>query len=416
VKKALAVARWEYLEKIRSKIFLVGLFLTPIIMVAMGLLPGFFAAREAQVTRIIGVIDETGRFIVPLSQALQSDYVLETGVPAYLVVPLAVGSGIDVAAEVAEANRRIAEDRMAGYVVIPSTVLQDSAVIYRTSVVGDFRIPARIEQSIREVIAARRAESLGIPPEVTAGLHSGLRVSTVKVSSEGEENQSSFEKVFFSAYVFLMMLFFLIATSGQLLVRSVIAEKSNRIIEILVSSCSPTELMAGKVIGLSALGLTQVGFWILIGMIASAQFGMELIDPGDAVLMTVYFTLGYLLYAAVFIAAGSPLTTEQEAQQVTSYLMLILVVPIMLAIPAMQSPDALWLRILTYIPLLTPTMMALRIPIQTPAWWEIALTVTMLLVAIYAAMVSAGRIFRIAILSTGKTPRIKEVLRWARAG
>jgi ABC-2 type transport system permease protein len=416
MKKALAVARWEYLEKIRSKIFLIGLFLTPIIMVAMGLLPGIFASREQQVPRVIGLIDQTGQFVIPLSDRMQSHYRLENGQPAYLLLPLAVGSGIDLEKEIEEANRRIAEDRLIGYCVIPATVLEDSVVQYRTSVVGDFRIPARLEKAIQHVIAARRAEALGIAPGVMERLDADVRVATVKVSSEGEENRSSFEKVFFSAYVFLMMLFFLIATSGQLLVRSVIAEKTNRIIEILVSSCSPTELMAGKVLGLSALGLTQIAFWVLIGVVASTQFGMDLIDPGDGLLMAVYFVLGYLLYAAIFIAAGSPLTTEQEAQQVTSYLMLILVVPIMLAIPAMQSPDALWLRVLTYIPPLTPTMMALRIPIQTPPTWEIGLTVALLLLTIYGAMVSAGRIFRIAILSTGKTPRLKEILRWARLG
>ncbi|MBP1654341.1 MAG: type transport system permease protein [Bacteroidetes bacterium] len=416
MRKAFAVARWEYLEKIRSKIFLVGLFLTPVIMIAMGLLPGIFAQRDHQTTRLIGVIDQTGQFIIPIADRLQSQYRLDNGEPAYIVLPLAVGSGLDLESEIAAANRRISENRLIGYCVIPSSVLEDSVVLYRTSVVGDFRIPARMEEAIQQVIADRRAELLGISPAVVDQLDVRLSVSTIKVSSEGEENQSSFEKVFFSAYVFLMMLFFLIATSGQLLVRSVIAEKANRIIEILVSSCSPTELMAGKVIGLSALGLTQVGFWILIGVVASVQFGMDLIDPGDALLMTVYFILGYLLYSAIFIAAGSPLTTEQEAQQVTSYLMLLLVVPITLAIPAMQSPDALWLRVLTYVPPLTPTMMALRIPIQTPPAWEIALTILLLLLTIYLAMVVAGRIFRIGILSTGKTPALKEILQWARLG
>jgi ABC-2 type transport system permease protein len=416
MKKILAVARWEYLEKVRSKIFLIGLFLTPIIMVTMGLLPGVFAQQEQQTTRVIGLIDQTGRFMIPVAEQLQSRYTLDNGQPAYFIVPLAVGSGIDLEKEVREANRRIVNDRLIGYCVIPASVLQDSVIQYRTSVVGDFRIPARIQEAVNSVIASTRAQALGIPPDVMKQLDVRLNVATVKVSSEGEENRSSFERVFFSAYVFLMMLFFLIATSGQLLVRSVIAEKANRIIEILVSSCSPTELMAGKVIGLSALGLTQVGFWILVGVLASTQFGMDLIDPGDGLLMTVYFILGYLLYSAIFIAAGSPLTTEQEAQQVTSYLVLILVVPIMLAIPAMQSPDALWLRLLTYIPPLTPTMMALRIPIQTPPVWEILLTILLLVVTIYGAMVTAGRIFRIAILSTGKTPALKEILKWARFG
>jgi ABC-2 type transport system permease protein len=210
------------------------------------------------------------------------------------------------------------------------------------------------------------------------------------------------------------MLFFLIVTSGQLLVRSVIEEKSNRIVEVLVSSCSPTELMAGKVVGLSALGLTQMAFWGVIGLAVSAQFSLNLIDAGQALLLLIYFILGYLFYAAVFIAAGSPLTTEQEAQQVTSYLVMVLILPIVLALPAMKNPDAAWLKVLTFFPPLTPTMMALRIPIQMPALWEILTTILLMLVSIYGAMVAAGRIFRIAILATGKTPKFKEILRWVR--
>jgi len=212
------------------------------------------------------------------------------------------------------------------------------------------------------------------------------------------------------------MLFLLIITSGQMLVRSVIEEKSNRIVEVLVSSCSPTQLMAGKVLGLSALGLTQMAFWGLIGVAASVQFGMNIIDISNALLLVLYFILGYLLYAAVFIGVGSPLNTEQEAQQVTSYLVMLLIVPIVLAIPAMKEPNATWIKVLTFFPLLTPTMMALRIPIQMPALWEILATVGLLLLSIYLAMVAAGRIFRIGILVTGKSPRLGEILRWIKTG
>jgi len=212
------------------------------------------------------------------------------------------------------------------------------------------------------------------------------------------------------------MLFLLIVTSGQMLVRSVIEEKSSRIVEILVSSCSPTELMAGKVIGLSGIGFTQMAFWALIGVAAALQFGLNVVQPAQGALLLVYFVLGYLFYAAIFIGAGSPLNTEQEAQQVTSYLVIVLILPLTLALPAMRDPGALWIKVLTFIPLLTPTMMALRIPIQTPSALEIAATVVLMLVSISVAMVAAGRIFRIGILSTGKSPKLAEIFRWARGG
>ena len=414
--KAFEVARWEYLEKVRSKAFLISLFVTPLVMVAMGLLPGLFASQEDQQTRSLGIIDQSGEVGLEFAQRMQQRYTLPNGEPNYVVLPLAIGPSLRLEEELALANARVTAGELEGYCVVPPGILSDSVVLYRTQIVGDLRVTVRIREVLREILEEKRSKALGIDPRVLSRLKVDLDVRTIKISTEGKEEESGFERVFFTAYLFMMMLFFLIITSGQLLVRSVIEEKSSRIVEVLVSSCSPTQLMAGKVLGLSALGLTQIVFWGLIGVALSLQLGVELIDPAHAALLTVYFVLGYLLYAGVFIAAGSPLTTEQEAQQVTTYLVLILIVPIVLAIPAMRTPDATWLKILTFIPLLTPTMMALRIPVQMPSTLEILGSIAVLLVSIYAMMVIAGRVFRIAILSTGKTPTLSEIARWIRTG
>jgi ABC-2 type transport system permease protein len=414
LKKVLTVARWEYLEKVRSKAFLIGLLLTPLIMVGMGVLPGLFATQEDQITKTVGVIDQSGDMAVPFAARMQERYLLDNGQPNYIILPLGIGEELDMEAAVRDANRRVVNDEIEGYCLVRTTILSDSVVEYRSKAVGDFRIAHRVKETLKEIITEKRSASLGLDPTILTRLQVKLDVRTIKLSTSGEEEDSGFLKVFFTAYLFLMMLFFLIVTSGQLLVRSVIEEKSNRIVEVLISSCSPTELMAGKVLGLSALGLTQMGFWALIGFAVSISFGLDLIAPGQALLLAIYFILGYLFYAAVFIAAGSPLTTEQEAQQVTSYLVIFLIVPIVLAIPAIKTPDATWLKVMTYIPLFTPTMMALRIPIQTPPLWEILSTIALMAVSIYLAMVVAGRIFRIAILSTGKTQTLTEIMQWAR--
>ncbi len=415
MKKILAVARWEYMEKVKSKIFLVGLLLTPLIMVGMGVLPTLLVSQEDEHSRIIGVIDPTGTIIEPFTQRMQTRYLLKNKQPNYIVLPLAAGTRINVDEAVADANRRVASDQIDGYFVFPGGG-RDSLIEYRSKTVGDFALPPRIEDVLKTIIAEQRVKSLGLDPAVLRQIEVKMDIRSVKLSAKGEKENAGFERVFLSAYVFLMMLFLLIVTSGQMLVRSVIEEKSNRIVEVLVSSCSPTELMAGKVLGLSGLGLTQMAFWALIGVAASLQFGMQLIDPGHALLLVVYFILGYLFYAAIFIAAGSPLNTEQEAQQITSYLVLVLILPIVLALPAMKDPNATWIKVLTYIPFLTPTMMALRIPIQMPGLWEILLTIVIMLISITGAMVAAGRIFRIGILSTGKSPKLKEILRWIRNG
>ena len=411
--KAFAVARWEYFEKIKSKAFLIGLLVTPILMITMTVLPGFFASQEDEESRVVGVIDATGKLIAPFTERFQTRYILDSGVPNYVVMPLAVGPNIDLEAARRDAVDRVSRDEIAGFFVLTGS---DTVVEYHSKTVGDFRIAYRIEETIKELVAQERVRTLGLDPGILKQLEVHLNVRTVKLSAEGEKEDARFETVYISAVIFQMMLFLLIITSGQMLVRSVIEEKSNRIVEVLVSSCSPTELMAGKVLGLSALGLTQMAFWAVIGVALSARFDVTFVALDQGLLLLLYFILGYLFYAAVFIGAGSPFNTEQEAQQITSYLVIFLVLPIAVALPAIQNPGALWIQILSYVPLLTPTMMALRIPIQMPSWWEILSTVLVMLVSIYGAMIVAGRIFRIGILSTGKSPSLKELFRWIRTG
>ena len=414
--KALVVAKWEYLEKVKSKAFLIGLFLMPVIMVAMGVLPTIFAGQEDRETRVIGVIDLSGEFFGSFATRMQTQYTLSNGQPNYVIKPIAAGKGINLGEAVAEADEQVIRDEIEGYCIISADMFSDSVIDYRSKNVGDFRISYRIEETLRHIMTEKRLVSMGLDPALLKQIEMPLRIRTVKLSRTGEKEDSGFMRVFFTSYIFLMMLFFLILTSGQLLVRSVIEEKSNRIVEVLVSSCSPTELMAGKVLGLSGLGFTQIGFWTIIGVAASLQFGVNFVPPDHALLLILYFILGYLFYAAVFIGVGSPVTTEQEAQQITSYLVPILILPIVLAIPAMQNPGGLWLKILSFVPLLTPTIMALRIPIETPPAWEILATVLLMVLSIYFAMVVAGRIFRVAILATGKRPSLKEIVAWVRTG
>jgi ABC-2 type transport system permease protein len=131
-------------------------------------------------------------------------------------------------------------------------------------------------------------------------------------------------------------------------------------------------------------------------------------------LTLLYFLLGYFLYAGIFVAAGAPVTTEQEAQQITSYVSLMLVFPIVLAVPAMQNPDATYIRVLSFIPLLTPAFMVLRMPIQMPPMWEILATLGLLAASVVGIMWVAGKIFRIAILVYGKKPSFRQLWAWAR--
>lgn len=416
MKKILAVARWEYVEKVKSKAFLIGLLITPVIMLAMGFLPMLFATQEDTTTKAIGIIDQSGVVADAFRERMQSKYRLPNGNPNYIVRVIDTSSG-GTAAAVNMASALVLNGDIEGFCLVGPNVAGDSVDIrYESRSVGDYGLTERMSTVLRGIVAEQRAQRLGVNPSLVKDLTPHFDIKTVKLTKSGEKEEADFGKVYFSSFAFLMMMFFMIVTSGQLLVRSVIEEKSNRIVEVLVSSCTPRDLMAGKVLGLSGLGFTQLLIWGAIAMFISLKMGSVFIHPAEAIFLILYFVLGYLFYAAVFIAAGSPFNTEQEAQQVNSYLIILLILPIVLALPAMRNPEATWLRVMTFIPFFTPTMMALRVPIQFPAVWEIVLTIIIMAASIYGAMVTAGKIFRIGILSTGKSPSLRELVRWVKTG
>jgi ABC-2 type transport system permease protein len=211
-----------------------------------------------------------------------------------------------------------------------------------------------------------------------------------------------------------MLLMMMVVYSGQMLVRSMLEERSNRLIEVLVSSSTPEELLAGKVIGLSSLGLTQIFIWFLIGV---ALVGSALIPVGafeNILPMLLYFVLGFLFYTTLFVGIGSVVSTEQEAQQITTYISLILLLPVVIAIPAIQNPDFIIIKIFSYIPLTIPSVMLLRLNISTVSSYEITLTILIMLLSIIVMIKISAKIFRIGILSYGIKPTIKDILSWIR--
>ncbi len=415
--KTFVVARWEYLEKVRSKAFIISLFLMPIIIALTSILPGLLAGKEDESTKVIGIVDATSDHIGETLTARMERYRLSNGNPNYLIRPLASGANVNLAEATADADKKVLKDDIEGYVILTPGILQDSVVEYRSRDAGDIRFVSRLQSNLKAVLQDKKIAEKGLDPGVAKILRAPFDVRTVKVSKSGANERTDFMQTFFSAFIPLMMLFNLFITSGQLLVRSLLDEKSNRIVEVLVSSCRPVELMSGKLLGLCALGLTQISFWALIAIAALANFGTMSFPPAQQLLLVIiYSVLGYLFYSAIFIAFGSPVTTEQEAQQINSYLVLFLVLPIALVMPIILQPNAGWVKVLSFIPIFTPTFMVLRLMIKMPSLIEIISTIIILLFSTYGMMIAAGRIFRVAILATGKRPGMREVMRWVREG
>ncbi|HTY10539.1 MAG TPA: ABC transporter permease [Bacteroidota bacterium] len=408
--KSFRIAKWEYLERVKTKAFIIGLFMMPTIIAVFTIIPSFLASKADEKVRKIGVIDETDSLLPYLSQRIAKFKLPDSSANYELVKITDDDSSRDHLKILATA--KILDNEIEGYFLLPSDVMEKGKIEYRSENVGNIRDQERFSKILEDVIIERRLEAKGYNSREIRGLSTDVDVKTIKVSSKGEEKESGFLETFFTGYIFIMMLFMLVMTSGQMLIRSLIEEKSNRIVEVLMSSCSPSELLMGKILGLSLLGLTTISFWLLI--LVGVNFTMQtpFVSFDHIALLLLYFVLGYLLYVAIFVTAGAPVSTEQEAQQMTAYVTLLVMFPIALAVPAMQNPDSLMVKVLSQIPLLTPTMMALRLSIQAPDLWEIALSLVTLSASIVGMMWVAGKVFRIGILLTGKRPNFKEMYRW----
>lgn len=408
-RKLLAVAWWEYSEKIRSKAFLVSLILLPAVIVALVIVPAAFVSGSEKDTHQIGMLDETGEISATFRDLLEARLTPDDGKPNFHIVDLPFQDPADVLQAVVFADSMVARGELAGYFILRSPIEGMVNAEYRSGSVGGVRLAEQVTPILRDAVTAVRLRQRGIDPGLVAELGRSLRVRTFALSREGVFREAAFEQVFFSVYMYMMMLFFIIMTSGQLLVRSMLEEKSNRIVELLLSSVSPQDIMGGKILGLGALGVTQLATWGIVATVAAHFSGLPIIPLGNALLMTVYFVLGYLLYAAVFVTAGAPLSTEQEAQQVTTILSLGLVVPLALCVPVMQDPGSTLAVVLTMIPFFTPMMMAIRIPTQLPQLYELVASLLILGVSVILLMGLAGRIFSASVLLAGKRLSLAEV-------
>jgi ABC-2 type transport system permease protein len=239
-----------------------------------------------------------------------------------------------------------------------------------------------------------------------------VTVSPIKIEDNGKESSADFLTLFFSSFIFIMLLMMMILSTGNMLVRSLLEEKSNRLIEILVSSCTQKELLAGKVIALSGLGFTQIFIWSAIGLV-SASTALVPLNVFDNILpMMIYFILGYVFYVSIFVGIGSVVSTEQEAQQITSYISIILTMPVIFSLTAIEYPGSLLVKILSFIPFTTASVMMLRVKIETIPLWEFITTILIMLISIYITILSSAKLFKIGILSYGKRPSVKELIGW----
>ncbi|MCL6493561.1 MAG: ABC transporter permease [Ignavibacterium sp.] len=410
MKKAFTVAKWEFFEKIKSKAFIISLFLTPAIIILFSVLPTLLATKESDSTKAVGILDLTQKYFSEYKSEIEQ-YKIGGNFPAYAILN---NYKEDLSSDslIKHADQMVIESRIDGYILIRQDAEDSIKVEYRSKSIGNFQDVARFEEAFNNLRIKRKLIEENANPALVEFIKNKVNVNQIKIEKPGEEGKSGFEPVFFSSIIFILLLMMMIIYSGQMLVRSMLEEKSNRLIEILISSCTPKDLLFGKVFGLSALGLTQIIVWLIIGisLIGAALIPMNAFE--NIHLIFIYFILGFVFYTTLFVGVGSIVSTEQEAQQITSYLSLLLVLPTVFIISALQNPESTIIKVLSYIPFTLPSVMILRVNVSPIPLWEIAATFLIMILSIIIVVNVSAKIFRFGILYYGKMPTLNEIKSW----
>ncbi len=408
--KILTIAKWEYLEKVKTKAFIISLIITPAIIILFSVLPTLLATKEDATTKVVGFLDRSGVYFNDLKTELNK-FTLDDGSPNYILTNV---NNVNLSED--EIKTKIDQETFKGkydlFLFVKNGGTDSMLVEMRSKGIANFRDIGRFSDAFETVRLNNRIKQEQIDSGLVEFIKSGVKINQIKIEEGGKEGKSNFDTVFFSSFIFILLLMMMVIYSGQMLVRSLLEEKSNRIIEILVSSCNSNELLTGKVLGLSALGLTQILIWMMIGIALAGSAMIPLDAFKNIVPMLVYFILGFLFFTTLFVGIGSIVSTEQEAQQITSYLSIIMVIPVVIVFPAMQNPDSGLIRVLSYIPITTPSVMLLRLNIAPVPVWEVAATIGLLVLSTFLTVKFSAKIFRIGILAYGKMPNIKELISW----
>ncbi len=410
MKKTFIVARWEFLEKIKTKAFIISIFLTPLIIIAFSVAPTLLSNEEAEHTKAIGIVDTSKVYLDKLINEL-SKYKLENQQPNYVAINL-TNNELTLSAQKYSADNYVFTNRVDSYILILNGGTDSVKLEYRSGSAGNFKDEDRIESSFNKIKINLTLTKEKVSPEIINLISKKTELKSIKIEENGKEGKADFLVIFFSSFIFILLLMMMTIYSGQMLVRSLIEEKSNRLIEILISSCSTEELLTGKILGLSLLGLFQIFIWSVIGLSLSGASVIPASVFDHLFILLLYFIMGFIFYSAIFVGVGSIVSTEQEAQQITGYLNLFIILPVVLAIPAIQNPNSLLVTILSYIPFTLPSIMLLRINTSPIPLWEILLTITIMSGSIYFIILISAKIFKIGILSYGKRPSFKELVEW----
>jgi ABC-2 type transport system permease protein len=420
--KVWAVVRREFVERVRTKWFIISTVLGPVFLIAITVLPVMLASQGTG-PRTIAIADEG-------SGDLAAHVVAQLGTGNRFIASLVKVDERHPEAALDSLTSAVQAKRYDGYLLLKPTSLETGKFEYRGRNVASIRDMQTLETALRQIVVVERLTRRGIDAGVVAEAQARIEVATQRITKHGATGETG-EATFFLAYFVGFVLYMMIFLYAVNVMRSVIDEKQTRIIEVLVSSMKPFELMLGKVIGVGGVGLFQCAIWgasaLALLAYGSALFGMFGITPEQAaavqfpviglgfVLVTLgYFLFGYVIYSALFAVVGASVNTEAEAQQAQMPVTMLLVAAIIMLPVILQDPGGKLGVVMSLVPFFSPIIMPIRYAASEIPPGELALSFAVLVLSTFLTVWVAARIYRVGILMYGKRPNIRELIRWAR--
>ncbi|HUQ83455.1 MAG TPA: ABC transporter permease [Gemmatimonadaceae bacterium] len=439
--KLWAVIRREYLERVQTKAFIIGCLLGPVFIAGVLFVPAWLSLRNlrADPANLI-VIDATG---AGLGERLRSTLdSVGTSPNAQNTIDVRVTPPDGIAAAESLATKAVVAKEVEGYLVLDASTLRGERARYagrKATALGDMR---RLETALRQTSLAQRLEHASLSPALVDSLtRSRLVLASERLTEQGRGSDKSRQANLVFAVAVAFLLYMSMILYGQTVLRGVLEEKSTRVAEVVVSSVSPETLLAGKVIGVGAVGLTQQIIWVIgtvyvgsflapilarmapssgaitpeaPGAAAAVTMSMPDIHITSLLLILVFFILGYGVYSSLYAAVGATVNSEQEAQQALAPILVLIISSSLLIQPAMMNPTSTLARVASMFPFSAPIIMPLRMSLVPIPPWEMAVSVLGLAVAFFAVILLAARIYRVGLLMYGKRPSLGELAKWVR--
>ncbi len=411
------VMRREYLERVKTKGFILSTIALPVLMVGMIGLSAFLGIQSERSQRELALIDYTGLIGEEVASRVEAfGYEMEV-------------IGADVGQE--ELDRQVMEDELEGYLVIDDLTVSEGVFAYRGKDRPGTLRASLFERIVVETALERHLSALDDAAPVRALIEGGeLDFESVVESTDGEDAEVDRIAGIVAGFGGAFLLYFTMLLYGAYVLRSVLDEKRNRVVEVVISSITPWRLLLGKVLGVGSMGLTQLGIWFASAAVL-AMFGVPFVvaqlqatelggilqflpGPGAIALLGGYFVLGYFLYASMFAAVGAMCSSEEEAQQAQFPVMMLLIIPFVLQMATIEGSGFAWMDWVALFPYFSPVMMFPRAVAGAVPWWMVTLSLVFMAVALVGTAWVAGRIYRVGILMQGKRPTLRELVRWIR--